>query len=344
MTVAAAREAGCSRCASPLEPGDLRCAVCALPVREVRAAVERPRVQILRCTWCGAAIAFDAHHKAPACAFCRAVMTLEEPADPIEAATLRVPFVVDREAATAAVRRWLAHRGYFAPRLLHEEAVLESLTPLCWAAWIVSAEAAVTWTADSDAGAERSAWAPHAGQTRQTFDDLVVPASRGLRHDECARLGPAYELAAAIPVDAPAIPGEVAAMEVPEVEVPEIIESFDMQRSAARREIHRAIELLARRRVREHEIPGRHHRKLHVSCLLERQTTARVALPAWVLAYRYRGAPYRAIVHGQRAEIVFGSSPIDWAKVARLAGTILASVLVIIAAIVLLSGSSYSSL
>ncbi len=328
MTVAAVVSAGCSRCGSPLEAGDLRCAVCALPVPAAPATVERPRVQILRCSWCGAAIAFDARHQAPACGFCGSVMQLERPVDPVEAAALRVPFVVDRETATASLRRWLAMRGYFAPRTLLDEAVLESLTPLCWAAWIVNAEATVTWTADSDAGSERSAWAPHAGQTRQTFGDIVVPASRGLRPAECAVLAPYYDVSQAVAVDTPAISGEV----------PALIESFDVQRSAARREVHRAIEALARRRVRDHEIPGRSYRKVRVACLLERQTTARVALPAWVLAYRFRGRPYRAIVHGQRPDLVYGSSPIDWAKVAKLAGAVLSVALAIVVAIVLYRG------
>jgi len=51
---------------------------------------------------------------------------------------------------------WLGKRGYFAPAALHEEAVLESLTPICWAGWSVTAHATVAWTADSDQGALRS--------------------------------------------------------------------------------------------------------------------------------------------------------------------------------------------
>ena len=143
MTVAVAAYAGCSRCASPLEGGDLRCAVCALPVPAARTTVEKPRVQILRCTWCGAAIAFDANQQAPKCGFCSSVMQIEQPVDPVEVETLRVPFVVDRELASAALRTWLGKRGYFAPATLRDEAVLESLQPLCWAAWIVNAEATV---------------------------------------------------------------------------------------------------------------------------------------------------------------------------------------------------------
>lgn len=328
MSVVAAPHPRCSRCASPVEDGDLRCAVCALPVPASRAPVEKARVLVLRCTWCGAAVAFDANHGAPACGFCSSVMTVEQPVDPIEAATLRVPFTVPRERAEEALRGWLGKRGYFAPKALRDEAVLESLTPLCWAAWIVHAEARIAWTADSDEGAHRSRWAPHAGQTTMSFDGIAVPASRGLRHDECARLVPYYDLAQAVGVNEPAIPGEVPAM----------IESFDAQRSAARQHVHRAIDELAKSRVQEREVPGRRIRKVHVACLLERQTTTRVALPAWVLAYRYRGSPYRAIVHGQRPDIVLGASPIDWAKVARLAGSILLGILAAVVAIVLLTG------
>ena len=56
-----------------------------------------------------------------------------------------------------------------------------------------------------------------------------------------------------------------------------------------------------------------------------------------MLAYRYRDRPYRAIVHGQRPEVVFGDSPIDWGKVARLVAVVLA-VATVVAALVWLLG------
>jgi hypothetical protein len=73
---------------------------------------------------------------------------------------------------------------------------------------------------------------------------------------------------------------------------------------------------------------------VRVACLVERLTTDRVALPAWVLVYRFRGAPYRAIVHGERSEIIVGRAPIDWGKLGRLAAVVLV-VAAIIAALVL---------
>jgi hypothetical protein len=319
MSVVAPARGGCSRCSTPIEDGDLRCSVCALPVPAAPKTVDKARVQILRCTECGAAISFDANKQAPACGFCGATMKVEEPVDPVETAVLRVPFIVDRELATASLRTWLGKRGFFAPKTLKDEAVLESLTPLCWAAWIVNAEALVTWAADSDAGSGRSSWAPHAGQCNMTFGNIAVTASRGLTSNECTLLTSYYDLAQAVGVSH-SIPGEIPAM----------IESFDAQRSAARQTVHRAIEALAKVRVEQREIPGGRFRNVHVSCLLQRQTTDRVALPAWVLAYRYRKSPYRAVVHGQRPEIVFGSSPTDWLKVAQL----VIGILLVIAAIV----------
>jgi hypothetical protein len=300
MSAATATAPGCSRCETPLEEGDLRCSVCALPVPMAVVAVEKARTAILRCTECGAAVAFDANKQAPCCGFCGATMKVEQPVDPIEVAQLTVPFKVSRELAQAHLRTWLGRRGFFAPKTLKDEAVFESLTPLCWAAWIVNATAEVSWTADSDAGSQRSDWAPHAGVIHERFGNIVIPASRGLTHRECSQLGPYYDMSQ---VEGVSAAGEAS-----------MIESFDAQRSAARQQVARSIEAVAKNRV-EKIVPGRRTRNIHVSCLVESQTTDRVALPAWVLAYRYRGSPYRAIVHGQRPEAVFGTSPTDWGKV-----------------------------
>jgi hypothetical protein len=351
-----AAAAACTRCQTALEDGDLRCAVCALPVPppESPRGDARPRALILRCSECGAAVAFSGAAQGLRCGFCGATMAIEQPLDPVEEARWRVRFAVDRQAAEAAVRRWLGSRGWFAPRALAGEAVLESLTPLSWAAWLVNAQAHVAWAADSDAGAQRSAWAPHTGEASLVFRDIVVPASRGLRDVEARLLIPHYDLGPMVAVDrVPAasdpglagrgepervngathgvVPGgSPEPMPMPEPMPEPMIERFDTQRSAARRHVQARIEALAKVRI-EPRIPGRRYRNVHVACLLERQTTERIALPAWVLAYRYRGNPYRAIVHGQRAEVVFGRAPIDWSKVGWLIAIVGAIVAIAVA-------------
>jgi hypothetical protein len=76
-----------------------------------------------------------------------------------------------------------------------------------------------------------------------------------------------------------------------------------------------AIEATAAGRLTREVIPGKKFRKVHVSLLLEGLRTRRVALPAWILAYHYRGSFYRAVIHGQEVDCVVGKSPIDWWKI-----------------------------
>ena len=324
----------CTRCASPLEDGDLRCGICALVVPTAPTARGPARAEIVRCTECGAATAFSPEAQAPRCGFCGATTKLEQPVDPIEVAQVVIPFAVDRGAAEASLRGWLAKRGWFAPKTLRDEAVLESFVPLCWAGWIVNAKAHVAWTADSDADSRRSAWAPHSGQLTMSFDSICVPASRGLSYEECRLLVPYYDLSKAIAVAAAT--DDRASESLP------MIESFEAQRSAARHAVQRAIEATAKSRVEPH-IPGRRFRNVNVACLLQGQTTDRVALPAWVLAYRYRGSPYRAIVHGQRPEVVFGGAPTDWRKLLAVIGGIALGIAAIAVIAIALAGCGGSA-
>src|SRR5262249_13091954 len=120
----------CERCHSPLELGDLRCAVCALPIELAVADAGKPHAQVLRCRECGAAVAFSPHVQAPHWGFGRSRRAIEQPVDPLEEADRMLPFAVDRDSAERALRGWLAKRGYFAPAALASEAVFDSLVPL----------------------------------------------------------------------------------------------------------------------------------------------------------------------------------------------------------------------
>ncbi len=285
----------------------------------------RSAARILRCEGCGAAVAFSAEVGAPRCAFCAAVMRLEQPSDPIEIAERVLPFGVPAEAARGALRAWLASLGFFRPSDLAASSTLEQLRAIHWCCWLVDADALVSWSADSDAGSGLSAWAPHAGQTAMTFQRLVIPASRGLSLRECARLSAHYDVGHL--VEAQDAPGGA------------LIEQFDVQRSAARSIVVDAIERTAAARlVDRHIIPGSRSRNVRVAILLRALQTERVALCAYVLAYRYKGRSYRAIVHGQNAAVTFGEAPYSIAKIVMTAATAIIGVTAIVAIIILLGG------
>jgi hypothetical protein len=293
----------CERCRSPLEPGDLRCAVCGQTApAEVGAARAVHRSQVLRCDGCSAAVSFDVAVGAPRCAFCGAVTHVEERVDPLEEPTDFLPFTVGTDEARVALRGWIDGLGFYRPPDLRSEATVESLQPLWWVGWMFRARALVSWTADSEVGARKADWAPHAGQTELVFDRVVVPASRGLLPRETDALVPHYALdtsarTAVGPSDA-------------------TVEAFDTTRSGARQRIAEVIGEFARERVAKEHVPGTRKRNVHAAVLLEGLETRRVALPAFVLAYRYKERLYRAVVHGQDATKVLGRAPVAWLRVA----------------------------
>jgi len=311
--------APCQRCASALEADDLRCPICGLTTPpKAPGAVEREQARVVRCENCGAAMEYSVEAKAPRCDFCGSVTRVETTVDPVEQAQAWLPFLVAPDAARAALMGFLGKGGFFRPSGLAREAALESMNPVWWPAWSFRAGVDVSWTADSDAGANRSDWAPHAGRTRFDFDDIPVPASRGLKVKECEALAPHYERGSA-----------EAAPRGPEGAH---VERFEATRSGARRTVLEAVERLSRERLQQDVIPGRRFRNVHVAVALSSLYTTRLALPAYVLAYRYKGKPYRVVVHGQDASVVLGEAPISGWRVAAVVAGGLVLVLVVLLA------------
>jgi len=292
----------CSRCHTPLEKGDVRCAICGQAAPSLEEQRDEVAVQVLRCTGCGAAVAYDPNLRAPACSFCGSVMQVETPTDPVEQTQGYLPFTVDQETAKRTLRHWLGGLGWFRPTELRQAARIERLTPIWWVGWVFDAEALVSWTGDSDADAQRSAWAPYAGQTPMEFDDILVSASRGLSYAEVDAVAPGYDL-------------ETIADE-PQGAVNPTLEQFDLQRSQARQSVIYAVQRVAASRVGELQIPGTRSRNVNVSVILRNLITRRLSFPAYILAYRYKERLYRVVISGQNPRLITGSAPYSFAKIA----------------------------
>ncbi len=307
----------CARCASPLEVGDIRCAVCSLPAPAGSDAPARTTASILRCDECGAAVTYSAEHVGTRCPFCGAVAHLEQPADPIEAAEGFLPFRVSPAEAAAALRSWMDTLGFFRPSDLAAKATVDHIRPLFFAGWLFEADALVSWAADSDAGSGSSEWAPHSGQVPMRFDNVLVSASRGLSAQEVARLASGFQLTNIAPEPV----GATEAM----------VERFDVQRSTARAIIANAVHGTAYARTESGQVPGRRVRNCHISVMVQALQSRRYGFPAYVLAYRYGDKAYRAVVHGQDAAIAFGDAPLSIRKILLVAFGVAALVLIIVA-------------
>ncbi len=301
----------CDRCSSAIEADDLRCPVCNL---SCPGSIQQDRpgtaIDILRCSGCGAAMTYEVSRRSAACAFCGSVLEIEHPADPLEEARVLIPFTVDRAQAERAYREWLRSLGWFRPKDLRTNARLETIQPLRWVGWVFDAEASVSWAADTDSDTHRADWAPHAGCAEITYDDVVVPASRGLSREEIALLLPSYDLGSAdggidLVGDAP-------------------LERFDVPRSTARARLIEACERLARRRLEERHLPGRRSRNLATATVLRGLAARRFAFPAWVLAYRYKDRLYRTVLSGQNAGCLKGDAPYSTFRIAAVVAVALA--------------------
>lgn len=314
----------CARCASPLEAGDLRCAVCALGVPEGGAPIAPDGLgQVLRCKGCGAATAYDAEMRGVRCAFCTLELELEEVHDPLEQVKEWIPFAVDRGQAEDALKGWLSSQGFFRPPDLGDKARVENLNPLYIPAWMFDAQAEVAWAADSSQGSRRSVWAPHAGEVQITFDDVLVPATRGLNPKEAQAMIGSFETHG--------LQGEPSSAE--DVGAGTMVhEAFDAQRSFARKYLLNGIKSRAIEHVESRCVPGNRVRNVGVSMRLEGLHTRRVALPVWVLAWRYGDRAYRAVISGQDPSVVYGKLPISWARIGLIVAGLVTLVIALVAA------------
>ncbi len=288
-------------------------------------SIEVKETPLLRCTGCSAALAHDPDTVGHTCGFCGEPLELEQSTDPLEVVEWTLPFTVDAEAARSALRAWLGDQGFFQPSDLKRSAQLDSLRPLWWVAWCFDADALMSWTADSDLGSMEAEWAPHSGQVEMRFEDVLISASRGLSDEETSELALSYdletkEITAAIPDGAHR-------------------EEFDVQRSAARALVQSAIRSIGAARLERQEVPGSRCRRLHFEPLLRALETQRLAFPAWVLAYKYRGELYRVVISGQDASCVRGKAPFSLAKLFLLIGLVIGGLLVVALFVALLSAA-----
>jgi hypothetical protein len=289
----------CNRCEAQLERGELRCPICAFASVTVEAR-EVEKVQLVRCGTCRASVGWDPTLGAARCAYCGSVAHLELAEDPPERAETFLPFIVQPEEAKAEVRKFLARKSWFRPADLSREATLEGVRALWWPAWMFEVDALVSWAADSNVGASRAPWAPHSGQFQLSLSDVLVSASRGLSVAETQTLTPGYDINTGRPS-----PEGVSG----------VVEPFDTSRSGARGIIQRAISFQANERAKA-AVPGTRSRNLHTALVLEGLRTRRLALPAYVLAYRYKGKPYRVVLNGQAPGILVGRAPLSGWRVA----------------------------
>ena len=335
---AKARKFPCEGCGADLrwDPGvtALKCPYCgfekviapaAEQIRErpIDAALRAPRDlgwgaerKVIVCKRCGAHTTLDPHVAASSCAFCGTTAVVEAPPD---ATVVRpeglLPFRVTRESALKSFRAWL-HRLWLRPNDLKRASRVDKLQGVYIPFWTFDAAMQSWWTAEAgyyyyvdvrvNQGGkivtrreQRVRWEPARGALQKFFDDVPVPASRGIDDSLVRNIEP-YPTSELTAYEPSYLSGFLA--EENAIDLPEALESA---KTRMREEIRRACAA---------EVPGDTQRNLNVESVFSAVAYKNALLPVWIAAYDYHGKPYRFLVNGVTGKCT-GTAPWSWIKV-----------------------------
>ena len=330
----------CDQCGAPLrwDPATdaLHCEHCGTSRSVPRvddAIVERPlaaagdaarglglAVRVVRCDECGARLTLDEAATAETCAYCgsSSVLVQDERRNALRPESL-VPLDVAREDVARTFATWL-RKLWFRPNALVRTKSFEAVgiyVPF----WTFDARVHSAWTADAGyhysedesytthengrlvtrtRRVQKTRWQSAWGSRDDTYDDLLVPASKGLSDALLAELG-GFDTDALVPYR----PEYLLGWRAEEYQV-DLADGWEIGKAR--------IDALQRERC-SHDVPGDTQRDLRVRTTIDDVRWKHVLLPVWSLTYRYGERRYAVLVNGQTGRIV-GKAPWSWIKIA----------------------------
>ena len=290
-----------------IEESDLLAALKALPQEKRGWAVEKKTV---RCQNCNAISVFDAARVAQRCDFCGspALIAADDIAAPITPVGL-LPFKVPDTKVRDDIRAWYGSH-WFAPGALGTKALTDTLRGMYLPYWTFDAEVNAQWSAEAgyyyevenDRGerVQQVRWENANGDVKNVFDDLLIPASKGVKADLLARIEPFPTTKELKPYD----PGYLSGW---------VVEQYQIDLPAAAQESRQRMDG-EMESLCVAQVPGDTHRNLQVQADYSGLTFKHVLLPVWLVTYNYGESNYQVIVNGYTGQIA-GKYPLSWLKV-----------------------------
>ncbi|MEM7232093.1 MAG: hypothetical protein AAF517_07965 [Planctomycetota bacterium] len=289
----------------------------------LEVAAENEELQetaVVKCPACGAESTFDPNITSDECAFCgTAIVTTKSTKKSLKPRSL-LPFKVTRKEAGSRWTKWLSSL-WFAPNALKKKASAESSLKGVYVPY---------WTYDSDATSAYSGergdnywvtetytttennqtvtktrqvqkirWSYVSGRVWNTFDDVLVLASRSLPRKITEKLEP-WDTKNLVPYADEYLSGFRA-----ESYQIELGNGFELAKEIMDREIHDTV---------ERDIGGDHQRVHSVKSRFSNITFKHILLPIWISAYRYEEKVYRFVVNARTGEVQ-GERPWSWVKI-----------------------------
>lgn len=279
----------------------------------------------VRCQSCQAISVFDPARVSQNCDFCGspALLALEDSKAPVRPGSL-IPFVVPQTKVREDIRRWYGSH-WFAPNKLGKKALTDTLHGIYLPYWTFDAYVHADWqaesgeyyyTRDKDGNSQRHVrWSWASGALDHFFDDLLVPASRGVHPTLLEKVGPFPTTSQLVPYD----PGYVTGW---------VVEQYQINLRAAADASYASMEDRMRSLCGS-AVPGDTYRNLQVATQYSGQTFKHVLLPVWLLTYTYGTKNYQVIVNGVTGKID-GEYPLSWIKIALVTLAALIAIAVIL--------------
>ena len=340
----------CGNCGALMtwDPADdaMACAYCDNRVAVPRAEgtiVERPlaeagtaarglgvEVRVVQCEECGARVTFEETSTAEFCVYCGSSQVLAQEANrnAIRPESL-VPLDVSREAVEQRFREWVG-KLWFRPNALKKARPKQAIgvyVPF----WTFDCEIDSDWSADAGhyyyvtqtywvtVGGRRQRrtrrvrkirWVPAWGSRHDSYDDVLVPGSKGLPDKLLRKLG-GFDTTDLVPYRPEYLAGWRA-------------EEYQVDLETAWGTGRQQIEASQRNRCAG-DVPGDTYRRLQVQNKIYAERWKHVLLPLWSVAYAYKSETYTVLIQGQSGRIV-GEAPLSWTKILLALGAVAAAV------------------
>jgi len=312
-------------------------------LRRLEAREEQVDLAIVKCGACGAETERPPNLDAFECAFCGADMLTGASSTRLIKPRALLPFHVTPEQAHRIFRKWIAGR-WFAPsklkRFAHSGGRVQGVYLPFWT-YDCNTVSSYTgqrgehyWVTETYTTREngktvtrtrqvrKTRWYSARGVVRNTFDDLLVIASRSLPEPSIAKLEP-WDLPAVVPYQDEYVAGFRA-------------EKYQVGLADGFEDARVMMESPIRRTIRE-DIGGDVQQVDSVNTAYHDITFKHLLLPVWISAYRFRDKVYRVLINARTGELI-GERP--W-SVWKIVGAVLGAVaaIAVIALLAVLLGS-----
>lgn len=295
----------------------------ASPQREVVDRVE------VSCESCGAHSQMPQNVTGGACPFCGTPIVAQSKSVKLLKPQAVLPFAVDRKGAMSAYEKWLGSL-WFAPNDLKARALLDQrLKGIYLPYWTYDTEVETVYTGlrgedywDTETytvtingrtemrtrTVRKTRWYPASGVVHNSFDDVLIPATKSLPQDRLISLEP-WDLRKLLPFDEPYLAGYTT-----ESYSLELAEGFEVAKERVQPKIESTI---------RSDIGGDRQIINSKKCAYHDITYKHVLLPVYVSAYTYNGRLFQIIINARTGELS-GDRPYSWVKITLLVLGILA--------------------